>query len=342
MSRSTPFKRIAVVGRGLPVAAPSDETSAEQPGLLPSPAAAPSPTAVPSPAATPSPAAAPSPSADIATAYRRIASIAEEFGSVVAVEESFVPRALDAPVVDLASDPVDLVVSLGGDGTLLRAARAVFDRDVPILGVNLGRLGFLTALSPGGIGDGVRRILGGDHLIEDRVTLEAEIRPHGGGSARRFTALNDVVVHKAGAARVVRLDLWAGSDGRQTEIGSFSGDGVILSTPTGSTAYSLSAGGPIVAPELDCLLVTPILPHTLAVRPLVVPGAETIAVTVLDRSGRLFLTVDGQEGASFGSHDRVSVRIGEAKARLVRLPEHSFFATLRQKLNWAVRPATGS
>lgn len=330
MSPGTAFERIAVVGRRVPHAAPDAGTSSAPIGDAPSSAPAP---------AQDAPGAAPPPVADVATAYRRIAGIAAEFGAAVAVEESFAPCVPDAPVVDLAGDPLDLVVSLGGDGTLLRAARTVFDRDVPILGVNLGRLGFLTALAPGTIGEGVRRILAGDYLIEDRVTLEAEIRPHGGGAARRFTALNDVVVHKAGAARVVRLDLWAGADRGRAEIGSFSGDGVILSTPTGSTAYSLSAGGPIVAPELDCLLVTPILPHTLAVRPLVVPGTETIAVTVLDRSGRLFLTVDGQEGASFDSHDRVSVRIGEAKARLVRLPEHSFFATLRRKLNWAVRPA---
>lgn len=330
MSLNVAFERIAVAGRRVPNAAADIGTNFLKPGVASSSAAAPTPDA------------APPPVADVATAYRRIAGIAADFGAVVAVEESFAPCVPDAPVVDLAGDPLDLVVSLGGDGTLLRAARTVFDRDVPILGVNLGRLGFLTTLSSGSIDDGVRRILSGDYLIEDRVTLEAEIRPHGDGPARRFTALNDVVVHKAGAARMVRLDLWAGVDGDQAEIGSFSGDGVILSTPTGSTAYSLSAGGPIVAPELECLLVTPILPHALAVRPLVVPGGETIAVTVLDRGGRLFLTVDGRDGAPFDSHDRVSVRIGKARARLVRLPEHSFFATLRRKLNWAVRPATGT
>lgn len=278
-------------------------------------------------------------------AYERIAGIAAEFGAAVAVEPSFAPLVPRAPVADVARDPVDLVVSLGGDGTLLRAARSVVGRDVPILGINLGRLGFLTSLSPGGVAEGVRRVLGGDYQIEDRVALEAEIVPGRDGPARRFTALNDVVVHKAGAARVVRLDLWAGRgrrQGQEEEIGSFSGDGVILSTPTGSTAYSLSAGGPIVAPELDCLLVTPILPHTLAVRPLVVPGSATITVAALDRAGPLYLTVDGQEGAAFAASDRVSVRIGEARTRLVRLPGHSFFATLRQKLSWAVRPASGS
>ncbi len=307
-----PFKRIAVVVRHVPRA---DEGVDQAPDGM----------------------------AEALEAYRRIAGIASDFGATVAVEPSFAPLAPQAPVADVARDDVDLVVSLGGDGTLLRAARSVFGRGVPILGINLGRLGFLTALSPGGIAEGVRRILGGGYQIEDRVALEAEILPRRDGQARRFTALNDVVVHKAGAARVVRLDLWAGAvRGREEEIGSFSGDGVILSTPTGSTAYSLSAGGPIVAPELDCLLVTPILPHTLAVRPLVVPGKETITVAALDGSGPLYLTVDGQEGVSFAAAARVSVRIGEARTRLVRLPGHSFFATLRQKLSWAVRPVAGS
>lgn len=275
-------------------------------------------------------------------AYRRIAEIAADFGATVAVEPSFSPSAPSAPVVDLAADPVDAVVSLGGDGTLLRAARSVFSRRVPIVGINLGRLGFLTALSPGGVAEGLRRILAGDYVIEERVALEAEVLAGRDGRRRRFTALNDVVVHKAGEARVVRLDLWAGArGGREQEIGSFSGDGIILSTPTGSTAYSLSAGGPIVSPELDCLLVTPILPHTLAVRPLVVPRSHTITVAALGRAGQLHLTVDGQEGVALADGGRVAVRIGDAGARLVRLPEHSFFATLRRKLSWAARPPSG-
>lgn len=275
-------------------------------------------------------------------AYRRIAEIAADFGATAAVEPSFSWAAPDAPVVDVAADPVDAVVSLGGDGTLLRAARSVFSRRVPIVGINLGRLGFLTALSPGSIAEGLRRILGGDYVIEERVALEAEVLAGRDGRRRRFTALNDVVVHKAGEARVARLDLWAGArGGREQEIGSFSGDGIIFSTPTGSTAYSLSAGGPIVAPELDCLLVTPILPHTLAVRPLVVPRLQTITVAALGRAGQLHLTVDGQEGVALADGDRVAVRIGDAGARLVRLPEHSFFATLRKKLSWAARPPSG-
>ena len=203
---------------------------------------------------------------------------------------------------------------------------------------------------------GLRRVLRGEYEIEKRRTLEAEVRPARPApaaqhqpaghvadrfpTAQRFTALNDVVVHKAGAARVTRLDLWVG-EGEGQKIGSFSGDGVILATPTGSTAYSLSAGGPIVVPELNCFLVTPILPHTLAVRPLVMPGDEEITVTILDRGEPLHLTVDGREGTELRPTDRVVVRMGRSQLRLVRLPDHSFFATLRRKLNWAVHPPEG-
>ncbi len=255
--------------------------------------------------------------------------------------EPVLARVLGGTAVDPADEAVDLVISLGGDGTLLRAVRLVAGRNVPVLGINLGNLGFLTSLSAAGMETGLRRVLGGEYEIEERRTLEAEVRSFGADSGRTFTALNDLVVHKAGAARVSRLDLW-GSRGREPEaIGSFSGDGVILSSPTGSTAYSLSAGGPIVVPGLNCFLVTPILPHTLSVRPLVVPGDREIIVTALDRGESLFLTVDGQDGGPMRDRDRLVVRMGAARIRLVRLPGHSFFATLRQKLNWAARPVEG-
>lgn len=267
--------------------------------------------------------------AGIREACVRVAQVAADFGASVAVEP------------DLAAHPVDLVISLGGDGTLLRAARSVFGREIPVLGINMGSMGFLTSLSGAAVDTGLRRVLAGEYSIEERRTLEAEVRSEEGSVLGSFTVLNDVVVHKAGAAQVIRLDLWVGPEDDLEEIGSFSGDGVILATPTGSTAYSLSAGGPIVVPELNCFLVTPILPHTLAVRPLVVPGGEEITVTALDRREPLFLTVDGQEGGPVGHSDRVVVRMGASRVPLVRLPGHSFFTTLRQKLSWAVRPVDG-
>lgn len=367
----------------------------------------------------------------VADACRSVAKVAAEFGATVTVEPSLarivgsdgvgVQAAADRAEANGAADvaaptdvaAADLLISLGGDGTLLRAARSVLEgggpapganpsgprtapgpqrsvrgpelgapspqRDapapdagapspepVPILGINLGNLGFLASVAAAAVESGLRRVLRGEYRIEKRRTLEAEVRPaHGAPPAeheragraaaraperpaadrappvQRFTALNDVVVHKAGAARVTRLDLWVGEEGGRQEIGSFSGDGVILATPTGSTAYSLSAGGPIVVPELNCLLVTPILPHTLAVRPLVVPGDEEITVTILDRGEPLHLTVDGREGTELRATDEVVVRMGRSQLPLVRLPGHSFFATLRRKLNWAVDPPVG-
>lgn len=340
----------------------------------------------------------------VARACRSVAKVAAEFGATVTVEPSLAPIVGRGAGVEAAADvaSADLLISLGGDGTLLRAARSVLEDSVPspetvsspgtvpspetvpgpktnspgpernvplredhapvpervpILGINLGNLGFLASVAAAEVESGLRRVLRGEYEIEKRRTLEAEVRPARPApaaqhqpagrvadrfpTAQRFTALNDVVVHKAGAARVTRLDLWVGEGEGRQEIGSFSGDGVILATPTGSTAYSLSAGGPIVVPELNCFLVTPILPHTLAVRPLVMPGDEEITVTILDRGEPLHLTVDGREGTELRPTDRVVVRMGRSQLRLVRLPNHSFFATLRRKLNWAVNPPEG-
>jgi len=274
-------------------------------------------------------------------ALDEIAAVASDFGSSVAVETSLRPLASGIGAVDIESDEIDLLISLGGDGTLLRAARSVFGRGVPVLGINLGGLGFLTSVSGTGMKSALGRILAGAYAIEERRTLEAEVREPGGRIRSRFHVLNDVVVHNVGAAQVVRLDLWVGPQEDLQEIGSYSGDGVILATPTGSTAYSLSAGGPIVVPEMDCFLVTPILPHTLAVRPLVVPGKEEMTITALERREPLFLTADGQEGGPVAHSDRVVVRMGAFRVPLVRLPEYSFFTTLRQKLSWAVRPLDG-
>lgn len=287
-------------------------------------------------------AAASGPGGRIGAACREIAAVAGEFGATVAVEPALVSAAPDLGTVDLSAETVDLVISLGGDGTLLRTARLLFERDIPVLGINFGSLGFLTSVSAVGIGGALRSVLGGDFFLERRRTLAAEIRDAGGVTRRSFAVLNDAVVHKAGAAQVVHLDMWVGPRDNLEEIGSFSGDGVIISTPTGSTAYSLSAGGPIIVPQLNCFLVTPIMPHTLALRPVVVPGKEEITVAALDGRDPLYLTVDGQEGGTVRPSERVVVRMGTFKVPLVRLPGHSFFATLRRKLSWAVRSAQGS
>jgi len=291
------------------------------------------------------PQAGPDPMAD---AFRRVSSVAAEFGADVsaAVAEASTAGAEGAPPPGVHAE-ADLVVSLGGDGTLLRAARLVLGLGVPVLGVNLGNLGFLTSVSGAEIETGLRQVLSGDYEIEERTTLVAEVRaPESAPSAlprASFAALNDVVVHRPVASRVSRLGLWVGDPGEsREEIGSFAGDGLILSTPTGSTAYSLSAGGPVIVPGMNCLLATPILPHTLAVRPLVAPGDREITVGALDPGDPLVVTVDGQEGGLLPDDACLVVRMGTARASLIRLPGHSFFATLRQKLSWAARAPGGS
>lgn len=268
----------------------------------------------------------------------RVIDVARQAGAEVFVEPNLAPLAHGVPVADVSSAPLDLLLSLGGDGTLLRAARTVMEREIPVVGVNMGNLGFLTSISAARIETDLPRVLQGEHRVEHRRTLKAQVERDGEPIRDSALVLNDVVVHKAGVARVTRLDLWVGNDRRSEEIGSFSGDGVVVSTPTGSTAYSMSAGGPVIVPELDCFLVTPICPHTLAVRPLVVPGGEEIRISALDRGEPLFMTLDGQQGHALADGDAVVVRMGDIKVRLVRLPEYSFFATLRQKLSWAAAP----
>ncbi|MFQ5535890.1 MAG: NAD(+)/NADH kinase [Gemmatimonadota bacterium] len=241
--------------------------------------------------------------------------------------------------MDLDRNPPDLIVTLGGDGTLLRAVRLVLGQEIPILGVNLGQLGFLTNTAGDDLEDGLEVVLDGRAELDRRFTLRADVLDADGRDrAMTCYALNDMVIHKPGAARVTPMDLAVGEGVEREEIGSFSADGVILATPTGSTAYSLSAGGPIVVPDVECVIVTAICPHSLAVRPLVVPADEALTVRPLDPTHELYLTADGQVAGILSAGDRVVVRRSEYAVSLVRLPGQTFFGTMRRKLNWAVRP----
>jgi NAD+ kinase len=269
----------------------------------------------------------------------RIRSVFEAHEVEVVFQGMLQPGDLPGPEVEgTLENGVDLLITLGGDGTLLWGARLVAEKDVPVLGINLGHMGFLTSVSLDGIEEGLERLFAGDYLLDPRSTLEARLVLEDGTDHARYLALNDFVIHKRGMARVTRLELLVGEGGQKEEIGGFSGDGVVLSTPTGSTAYSLSAGGPIVAPGMNSIVVTPICPHTLAVRPLVISGEETVTVLPLDRAGKLVLTVDGQEEAELSLGESVVIRQAEARVHLVRIPGQTFFSTLRQKLNWAIRP----
>lgn len=235
---------------------------------------------------------------------------------------------------DLHPEEIDLLVTLGGDGTLLRGARLVAREHKPILGVNLGYLGFLTSIAPAELESGLQSLLAGEYWLDTRFTLEARIVGKNGNEGPSYLALNDAVLHKGGVARVIRLAVFIGKD--REEIGSYSADGIILATPTGSTAYSLSANGAIVVPTVECILATPICPHSLVLRPLVLPASEDIVVEVRAPASELMLTVDGQDGEPVKAGDQVVVRRGEATVPLVRFPGQSFFATMRRKLHWGL------
>ncbi|HIB08686.1 MAG TPA: NAD(+)/NADH kinase [Gemmatimonadetes bacterium] len=258
------------------------------------------------------------------------------------VSLAFEPRSPGLPegaeVLDLDGSPVDLLLALGGDGTMLRASRLAIGFGLPVFGVNTGRLGFLTTTPEKELEAGVNAVLDGQALVERRFTLSATVKGAGEETFGPFDALNDVVVHHSGAARVTPIRLTVERPEGEEEIGSFTGDGVILASPTGSTAYSLSAGGPIVAPDVECMVVTPICPHSLSVRPLVVRSQERVTVTGLDPGHSLQLTIDGQVEREIGSEDTVVVSRGEHEVALIRLQGQAFLDTMRRKLNWAARP----
>jgi NAD+ kinase len=226
-------------------------------------------------------------------------------------------------------DEPDLVVVLGGDGTLLSVARSL-SRPIPILGVNMGSLGFLTEVHRSELYPALLRVLGGHFDLEARTLLRVELHAAEGGEVRAFSVLNDAVIAKSALARIIDLTLLV--DGNV--LAHFRADGLIVSTPTGSTAYNLSAGGPILNPQLPVAVITPICPHTLSLRPLVVPDASLIEVTLQSEHEEVFLTLDGQEGAALSDRDRVLIRRAEAGVRLVKTTGRSFYESLREKLRW--------
>jgi NAD+ kinase len=227
-------------------------------------------------------------------------------------------------------DEVDAMLTLGGDGTFLRAARYLAGRPVPIIGVNLGRLGFLTCCPASELSSALERFVAGDYQAEPRMALRACVDDASGTERAHWFALNDVVLHKGGFARVVPLRVLANGEA----IAAYSADGVILSTPTGSTAYSLSAGGPVVVPILETILVTPISAHALAIRPLVLPPNAEVTVQADNAIEELWVTVDGQGGTTFAPGERLVVRRAAHQVIIVRFSGQNFFATMRRKLGW--------
>ena len=225
-----------------------------------------------------------------------------------------------------------LVVVLGGDGTLLAAARAVGGREVPVLGVNLGGLGFLAAVKVEELYPVMEAALRGELRVGLRRMLHCELMRDGRNVAA-YEALNDVVVSKASIARMIDLETHVDAQ----LVCVYKADGLVVSTPTGSTAYSLSAGGPIVFPSVDCLGLTPISPHTLTNRPVIVPARSVIRIRSRAADNEAYLTIDGQVGEPLHRDDVVVCRSSEYSAHLVRHPELRFFDVLREKLKWGER-----
>jgi NAD+ kinase len=266
---------------------------------------------------------------DLSDVLATLRRLAPTLGLHLSYEETLCSVAgASAPAIDPAN--VDALLTLGGDGTLLRAARLVPDHAVPILGVNLGRLGFLTCCPASQLEDALRRLASQDYIAEARMTLDARVADAEGVEQERWRALNDIVLHKGGFARVVSVRVEV--DGET--VGHFSADGVVMATPTGSTAYNLSAGGPVVYPTLETILLTPVSAHTLALRPLVLPATSLITLHANGGPDELLVTVDGQVGRTFGHGEALIVRRSDHPVSIVRFPEQSFFSTMREKLHW--------
>lgn len=223
----------------------------------------------------------------------------------------------------------DLVVAIGGDGTLLHAARNVAARGVPLVGINRGRLGFLTDVSPEHMLDALDAILAGDYLAERRLMLAAKSADQSAGGA--LFALNDIVLQKGDTGRL--LDFTTDVD--DTYVNTHRGDGLIVATPTGSTAYALSCGGPIIQPNVDALVMVPICPHTLSDRPLVLPTSSTIRVT-LDNAGgsEAHVVCDGEALARMAATDVLTISLAKQAVTLLHPRDYNYYELLRSKLNW--------
>lgn len=239
---------------------------------------------------------------------------------------------LDGMSREQVTEGCDLVIVLGGDGTLLAAARAIGSREIPLFAVNLGSLGFLTAITVEDLFPELERALRGERRIGKRKLLHADLI-RGGARVGRYEALNDVVITKSSIARMIDLDALVD----EKFVCAYKADGLIVSTPTGSTAYSLSAGGPIIYPSVAAICITPICPHMLANRPVIVPATSVISVICRAESETAFLTIDGQVGEPLRHGDRIDCRSSEYSLHLIRPPQKMFFDVLRQKLKWGER-----
>ena len=247
--------------------------------------------------------------------------LARHLSNAVGIESAAIP------------DQADLVVVLGGDGTLISTARLMGDNCVPIVGVNLGSLGFLTEITVDELYPTLELCLSGEHRVSERMMLHAVVE-RGGKELAAHRVLNDVVINKGALARIVDLETRVNC----FDLTTFKADGLIISTPTGSTGYSLSAGGPIIHPAMNCIAITPICSHTLTNRPIVVADDSLVMVTVRSLPDEdVYLTLDGQVGVELQCGDVIRVRRALHSAQLVMSSSKDYFAVLRAKLKWGER-----
>jgi len=232
---------------------------------------------------------------------------------------------------------VDAVLALGGDGTMLAAVRGLHGLNKPLIGVNIGSLGFMTSVSEQDMERALHCLRDETFILSERRVAECSVSFEDGGAGERYRALNDVVINSGASSRVVRLEVSAGG----SLVTTYVCDGLIVSTPTGSTGHSLSAGGPILLPETDAFVVSVICPHTLSSRPLVVPDTTVIRIRICDALHSLRLSVDGQVGRELRSGDVVEVRRGAQPVRFLHLPDYDYFRVLRQKLSWSGSTESG-
>lgn len=231
-------------------------------------------------------------------------------------------------VADMAQE-VECIIVLGGDGTLLNCARTIAGQGIPLFGVNFGQLGFLTEIEQHDVAPALEKLIAGEYQVEERIMIQAMVS-RDGNEVNRFFGLNDAVITKGAFARLIRLKTFVNDELYDV----FPADGLIVSTPTGSTAYSLSAGGPLVSPQLELMLVTPICPHTLYARPLVIDKDSSVRVVLQATQGEaeVMLTMDGQSGCYLKPFDEVIISRAPFKAKFLKLNQRGFYEILRTKL----------
>lgn len=247
---------------------------------------------------------------------------------VIDIENADSPLSKEEGVRRGTYNSCDVLICFGGDGTFLSAAHHHASQNVPMIGVNLGQVGFLPEVAPDEIDEGIERLMQGTYSIERRMLLDVIALDREGDMKGRGTALNDVVVTRGGKSRILTLNLSIGNE----PVDKIPGDGIIISTPTGSTAYSLSAGGPIIQPDLDLILITPICPHTLHNRSYITRSDSTVDVSVDTYPFPVLLSIDGREELYLSQYDQIRVRRSSTDLRLVRLGLRSFYTTLSEKI----------